>query len=432
MIATTFWPAQTALLPELARSPEELTAANAASSTIEGLGGMIGSALGGIVAALAGVGIVFVMAAAVFILAAFFASRIRVTPTTGRGERAGRSPGPFHDLLEGFRAIRGEAGVPLLVLLISSEWLLRGTLSVLIVVTALGLLHLGQSGVGFLNSAFGVGALVGALGSLALVGRRRLASPLGIGVIGWGIPIALIALWPVPGAALVLLAIVGSANSLSDVAGYTLLQRTVPERVLGRVLGVVEGTCWLTFGLGAIGAPVLISLTDIRWTLTICGLALPALILVVWRRLVAIDDRAMVPVERIELLRSIPMFAPLSAPTVERLAAHLIELRLPAGAEIIREGDPGDRFYVIEEGVVDVYGEGRRVSSLDAGGYFGEIALLRDVPRTATVRARTDVVLYALEREEFLGAVTGHAQSVESANAVIGARLARLGGRRSS
>jgi CRP-like cAMP-binding protein len=126
------------------------------------------------------------------------------------------------------------------------------------------------------------------------------------------------------------------------------------------------------------------------------------------------------------------MFAPLSAPTVERLAAHLIELRLPAGAEIIREGDPGDRFYVIEEGVVDVYGEGRRVSSLDAGGYFGEIALLRDVPRTATVRARTDVVLYALEREEFLGAVTGHAQSVESANAVIGARLARLGGRRSS
>jgi hypothetical protein len=334
-----------------------------------------------------------------------------------------------HELLEGFRTIRGEAGVPLLVLLVSAEWLLRGALTVLIVATALGLLHLGQSGVGFLNSAFGVGALVGALGSLALVGRRRLASPLGIGVVAWGIPIALIGLWPVQGAALGLLAIVGGANSLSDVAGYTLLQRTVPERVLGRVLGVVEGTCWLTFGLGAIGVPLLISLTGIRWTLTICGLALPALILVVWRHLVAIDNRAMVPVERIELVRRIPMFAPLSAPTIERLAAHLIELRLPADTEVIREGDPGDRFYVIEEGAVDVYGDGRRVSSLEKGDYFGEIALLRDVPRTATVRTRTDVVLYALEREEFLAAVTGHAQSVESANAVIGARLARLGGR---
>ncbi|MDP9243036.1 MAG: MFS transporter, partial [Actinomycetota bacterium] len=168
MIATTFWPAQTALLPELARSPEELTAANAASSTIEGLGGMIGSALGGIIAAVAGVGIVFVMAAAVFLLAAFFASRIRMAPTTGREARAERSPGAFHELLEGFRAIRGEAGVPLLVLLVSAEWLLRGALTVLIVATALFLLHLWQSGVGFLNSSFGVWSLVWALGSLAL------------------------------------------------------------------------------------------------------------------------------------------------------------------------------------------------------------------------------------------------------------------------
>jgi hypothetical protein len=222
--------------------------------------------------------------------------------------------------------------------------------------------------------------------------------------------------------------VVGVANSLSDVAGYTLLQRIVPEPVLGRVLGVVEGTCWFTFGIGAIGAPLLISLVGVRWTLVVSGLVLPALIAFVWRRLKRIDDRAKVPMERIELLGGIPMFAPLGPPTVERLASQLVELREPAGTTLIREGEPGDRFYVLAEGVVDVYAEGRRLSTLERGDHFGEIALLRDVPRTATVIARTDVLLYALERGEFLAAVTGHAKSRESAEAVISARLVRLGG----
>jgi MFS family permease len=428
VIQTTFWPTQTSLLPSLARSPEELTAANAASSTIESIGTMVGAAVSGVLVAATSVGTVIVAAGAVFVAAAFFAARIHVEPSTPKEKRGAGSPHALHELLEGFRSIRRAPGVPLLVVLISSEWLLRGALAVLIVVTALGLLHIGQSGVGFLNAAFGVGALVGALGSLALVGRRRLATPLGIGVVAWGVPIALIPIWPSQWTALSLLAVVGVANSLSDVAGYTLLQRIVPQPVLGRVLGVVEGTCWFTFGIGAIGAPLLISVVGVRWTLAISGLALPVLIAFVWRRLRRIDERAMVPTERIELLRGIPMFAPLGPPTLERLASQLVEVREPAETTIIREGEPGDRFYVLGEGVVDVYAEGRRLSTLERGDYFGEIALLRDVPRTATVTARTDLVLYALEREEFLAAVTGHAQSRASAEAVISARLVRLGG----
>ncbi|MFL5767228.1 MAG: MFS transporter [Actinomycetota bacterium] len=428
VVQTMFWPAQTALLPSLARSPEELTASNVASSTIESIGTMVGSILGGVLVAATSVGTVFVVAGAVFLVAASFAARIHVERSTSEKEHADRSTHAVHELLQGFRAIRHEPGVPLLVLLISSEWLLRGALAVLIVVTALGLLHIGQPGVGFLNAAFGVGALVGALGSLALVGRRRLATPLGLGVVVWGIPIALIPIWPSQWTALSLLAVVGVANSLSDVAGYTLLQRIVPEQVLGRVLGVVEGTCWFTFGVGAIGAPLLISLFGVRWTLVAAGLALPLLIAFVWRRLVRIDDRATVPMERIELLRGIPMFAPLGPPTLERLASQLVELREPAETTIIREGEPGDRFYVLAEGVVDVYAEELRLSTLERGDYFGEIALLHDVPRTATVTARTDVLLFALERDEFLAAVTGHAQSRESAEAVISARLVRLGG----
>jgi predicted MFS family arabinose efflux permease len=427
VVQTMFWPTQTSLLPSLARSPEELTAANAASSTIESIGTLVGSALGGVLVEATSVGAVIVAAGAVFVVAALFAARIRVE-SAAKEDRPERTLHPLRELSEGFRSIRRAPGVPLLVLLISSEWLLRGALAVLIVVTALGLLHIGQSGVGFLNAAFGVGALIGALGSLALVGRRRLATPLGLGVVAWGVPIALIPIWPSQWTALSLLAVVGVANSLSDVAGYTLLQRTVPEEVLGRVLGVVEGTCWFTFGVGAIGAPVLISLVGVRWTLAVAGLALPVLIAFVWRRLERIDQRALVPMERIELLRGIPMFAPLGAPTLERLASQLVELREPAETTILREGDPGDRFYVLGEGVVDVYAQGRRLSTLERGDYFGEIALLRDVPRTATVTARTDVVLYALEREEFLAAVTGHAQSRASAGAVFSARLVRLGG----
>jgi MFS family permease len=428
VIQTMFWPTQTSLLPSLARSPEELTAANAASSTLESIGTMVGSVLGGVLIAATNVGTVLLTAGAVFLLAAFFAARIHGEVAQREREHSDRSPHALHELMEGFRSVRHEPGVTLLVALISSEWLLRGALAVLIVVTALGLLHIGQSGVGFLNAAFGAGALVGALGSLALVGRRRLATPLGLGVVAWGIPIALIPIWPSQWTALSLLAVVGVANSLSDVAGYTLLQRIVPEPVLGRVLGVVEGTCWFTFGIGAIGAPLLISLVGVRWTLVVSGLALPVLIAFVWRRLERIDERATVPMERIELLGGVPMFAPLGPPTVERLASQLVELREPAGTTIIREGEPGDRFYVLAEGVVDVYAGGRRLSTLERGDYFGEIALLRDVPRTATVIARTDVLLYALEREEFLAAVTGHAKSRESAEAVISARLVRLGG----
>jgi len=389
---------------------------------------MLGSALGGLLVAATSVGSVLVVAGGVFLVAAFFAARIHVELVSREREHADRSAHALHELMEGFRSVGHEPGVTLLLVLISSEWLLRGALAVLIVVTALGLLHIGQSGVGFLNAAFGAGALVGALGSLALVGRRRLATPLGLGVVAWGIPIALIPIWPSQWTALSLLAVVGVANSLSDVAGYTLLQRIVPEPVLGRVLGVVEGTCWFTFGIGAIGAPLLISLVGVRWTLVASGLALPVLIAFVWRRLERIDQRALVQTERIELLRGIPMFAPLGPPTLERLAAQLVELREPAETSIIREGEPGERFYVLAKGVVDVYAEGRRLSTLERGDYFGEIALLRDVPRTATVVARTDVLLYALEREEFLAAVTGHAKSRESAEAVISARLVRLGG----
>jgi CRP-like cAMP-binding protein len=126
---------------------------------------------------------------------------------------------------------------------------------------------------------------------------------------------------------------------------------------------------------------------------------------------------------RLELLQGIPLFSPLSPPVLEQLAAGLAPVSASAGDEIIRFGDHGDRFYVVSSGEVEVLVDGQPPRREGEGSYFGEIALLRDVPRTATVRAATDVELYALDRDDFLPAVTGHSGSVQAAEAVIGSRL---------
>ena len=228
-------------------------------------------------------------------------------------------------------------------------------------------------------------------------------------------------------AAIVFLGLLGVGNTLVDVSGLTLLQRTAPEEVLGRVFGVLESLVVGTLGLGAILAPLLVSLFGVRWALVATGLLLPALALVSWARLRKIDERTVVPERELELLLSLPLFAPLPPATLEHLARSLV--RVPAGGpgtEITRQGEVGDRFYLVDKGDMDVLIDGEVISSLGPGDHFGEIALLRDVPRTATVTARTDASLLALERDEFVSAVSGHPASREAADAVVAARLGRL------
>jgi MFS family permease len=327
------------------------------------------------------------------------------------------------ELLEGFRTIVRERRLRLLIGLFSAQTFVDGMLNVLIVVIALQLLDTGTAGVGFLNSAVGVGGLVGALAAAALVGRRRLAADFGLGIFIWGLPIALVAVWPNQVFALVLLALVGVGNTIVDVSGMTLLQRAAPDEVLARVFGVLESLLLLSVGLGALVAPLLLDWLGTRGALIVAGALLPLLVVPAWPRLAAIDRAASVPEERLELLRGNPIFAPLLAPALEQLAESLDEIQVPAGQEVVRQGEPGDRFYLVREGALDVYIDGRLVESLDSGDSFGEIALLRDVPRTATVTARTDARLYALGRDAFISAVTGFGPSLSAAEGVIGLRL---------
>ena len=364
---------------------------------------------------------VFGAAAVAFSLSALVISRIRVEEETERPEH---TEGTLREFTAGFVTLAHEPGLRVLVLLLAAQTLVAGALNVLIVVSALQLLDLGEQGVGFLNSAVGIGGLVGALVAAALIGRR-LTSNFLVGILLWGIPIALIGLVPEPVPALIFLAVVGIGNTLVDVSAFTLLQRAVPDDVLARVFGAVQGIWVGTIGIGAIAAPLLIAALDVRGALIVTGAMLPILAIVLRRRLLSLDE---VPIleRELELLRGIEIFKPLPPPVLESLARALAPVSVEAGREIFRQGELGDRFYIVAEGEVEIVADGRVVRITGPGGYFGEIALLRDVPRTATVRAKTEVELRALERDDFIAAVTGHAASADAADSVVAARLSSL------
>jgi MFS family permease len=414
-------PAQGSLLPSLARTPEELTAANAAAGWIESLSMFAGPAAAGVLLAVSGPGAVFAAMSGVLLLSALLAARIetRSAPPTRAHDASA-----LGDLLGGFRALVHESQPRLVILLMGAYFVMEGALDVLLVVLAFKMLHIGSGGVGFLNAAVGVGGIIGAALATLLVASRRLTPPLLGGASTFGTALIAIGLFPSRVLAPFLVGMAGAGRPLIDVAGRTLLQRVVPDRVLSRVFGVLEGLYMAGLALGLTIAPILFALMGQRATFVVAGSFLPIVYLLAWRRLAEIDSSVAVPEARLALLRSLPIFAPLSAPVLEQVASRLIPTEAALGSEIIRQGDPGDRFYVIEEGEVVVSKNGRQVATLQQGDFFGEIALLREIPRTATVTAQTDTLLYALERDDFLEAVTGHPQSAEAADAVTRARLA--------
>jgi MFS family permease len=420
LATTLIRPTLQALLPSLARTPEELIASNGATSTIEGLGTLIGPVVAGVLVSFADAGLVFAVGAGALLLAAMLLSRVRVE---GRIDlTVAPAEGVRRLLAAGFRTIARTPGARLVVGLIVAQTFVRGCLNVLIVVAAFRVLDAGGEAVGYMTAAIGVGGLVGAVGAMTL-GGRRLAVSFGLALVFWGVPIALIGPWPDLAAAVVLLAIVGAANSVEDVAVFTLLQRLVPDEILTRVLGVVWSLAMGAVALGSIAAPAVVGAIGPRAAFIVVGSILPLLTLVTYRRLAEID-RAVVPAPELELIERVPMFAPLSVAAKERVAARLVPLSVRAGELVIRAGDTGDRFYIVGDGELDIDVNGRHTTAHQAD-YFGEIALLRDVPRTATVKAIVDTELYALQRDDFLAAVTGHADAHAAGEAVAEERLTR-------
>jgi len=418
-VSSAFIPAQSALLPSLVKTPEELTAANAVMNSVSSVGVFVGPALGGLILAVSVPATVYALMAAACLWSALCVLGIppdaRPEPTEHESQLA--------VVTAGFRAIGRSPSLRLIVGLTGAQTIVAGALEVLMVVLALRLLHGGNTAVGWLNSAMGVGCLVGVVAVAALAGRKRLAGDFALGVLLWGVPVALAAVWSNLGFALVLFALIGVGNTLVDVTGMTLMQRSADEDVLGRVFGVLESLLLGTMALGALVMPGVISLIGARASLVATGVFLPAIVAVTLPALRRIDAEARVPTESLELLRRLPLFAPLPPTVLERLASSVVDVHAEPMTEVVAQGAPGDRFYVIRSGRATVEVDGAETGELGPGDFFGEIALLRDVPRTATVRALEPLDLCALERDDFLAAVTGHAPSRAAADSIVAARL---------
>jgi hypothetical protein len=429
IVATAFRPAQASLLPALARTPEELTAANAIAVTIESAAIFLGPGIGGLLLAVTGPGAVFAVCAAVLLWSASLIALVpepERVPAAAEGEQQDVAEGLLRTTTAGFRALVATPLLATVVGVYALQAVAAGALGVFTVVLALEQLHIGNAGVGYLDSAFGIGGILGGVAAAGLAAGRRLALAFAVGVLVWGIGISLVGLSESTVVVALLLAGIGAGNTVVDVAAITLLQRSAPAHVIGRVFGVLESIMLAAIGIGSIGAPALIALVGVRQTIVATGLVLPLAVALTGRWLIRLDRVAPATAAHIQLLREIVVFAPLSLPALEQLAAHLRPVAVAPGTAVVREGDPGDDFYVVEDGALAVTVGGLPRPPIHPGGFFGEIALLRDTPRTATVTATSDCRLLALGREQFLAAVTGHAESAAAADLVVSRRLAGL------
>jgi hypothetical protein len=416
-VATTR-PAQTPLVPGLVHNAEELTAANALTGWIESASLVASSAATGLLLTLAGPGLVFAVAGVSGLASVGLAATVRGTGPLAVDEAAGLAA-----TLAGFRVLARQSAPRLLVALLGAQWVVIGALDILFVVLAVDVLDRGQGWVGYLSMAYGAGGVLAGLAGMALVGRRRLLTPILGGVVLIGAALALSALSTTAAATVVLLAVVGGGRALFNLATRTLLQRAVPAEVVGRVFGVAEGLAMAGLAVGSAVVPLLVAVGGTVTAVLGTAAFLPLVTLVGGRALFALDAAAHVPIVEIALLRSLRIFGALPAPALEGLARSMEPVGLAAGDVLIREGEPGDRFFAVADGQLQVTIDGTPVATNVRGDGIGEIALLYGVPRMATVTATSPATAFALDRAAFLAAVAGHAPTARAAAAVADERL---------
>ena len=416
-------PTMAALTPALCRRPDELTAANVIAGWSESVSVLVAPAIAGVLLAVAGPGWVFLVMGSAVAVGAVLVAGIAgpaAHPTEGTSVRS--------ELSQGFSIVTREPAARTLVGLLGAEQIALGMLDVLYVVLAVGALGMGDGGAGYLNAAFGLGGALGIAVTASLVGRARLMPAIVLSLAVWAASFVVLAVWTTAAGALFLLALAGAAHALFNVAGKTLLQRTAPPEVLSRVFGVLEALTMAGIALGSILAPILVHLGGVRAVILGTGIILPLLALIAGRRLLVLDATAHVPVVEIGLLRSLRLFSVLPPPALEGIARSLEPLEASAGTAIVTQGDEGNHYYAIAEGELEVLVDGARVNTLTRGDGFGEIALLHDCTRTATVSAATDVKLYSLEKEPFLEVLTGHPAAQMSAQEIAAERMSPVRG----
>jgi MFS family permease len=416
---STFNPAQRSLVPLLVETPAELTAASVVTGTVAGIVQVAGPLLGGLVLVLAGAPTALVVAAAAFAVAAL--TDLGLPSSDGLAHRPSHGSRP--GVRAGAHAALGDLRLRLVLGLFAAKNLGRGALNVLIILVPLELLGLGSASVGWLTAVVGAGGVLGGAVAATLMTRRRLSLVMAAGVGVWGAAFVLIGAVddvPVTVAALVAL---GIGNAVCDASGYSLVPRTTRDDLLTRVYGIHESVRAAAIAIGGAATALVAIHWGIRASLFAAGgvLALSGLAGALLRRhdtVVPVDPRL------VELLRGVPLLGWMPPVGLERLASKLEPLDFAAGATLLREGDAGDRAYLIDQGTVIVRTGERELARLGPGDLVGEIALLRSVPRTATVVAATPLHVLALDRSEFLVAATGVPDARAAADGLIAERLA--------
>ena len=421
--ATLYRPAHSALLPSLCHTGYELASANVVRGLLDAAATLMGPLLAALLLQFTGVTVVFAVAAGASLWAAALLLRLNYdAPPRPAAPRETN----WRSAVEGIRVVSRNRDLALIMGLAAAQSFTRGALTVLSVVVAIELLGTGEPGVGILTAAIGAGAVLGSLAASLLVGTRRLGAWFAVGVTLWGMPVTLIGVFPQQAAALGLLACVGVGNSLIDLGGFTLLARLAADEVLARVFGVLESLVALSIGIGALVASLVVAGAGVRPALVSVGLLCPVLAVASWQRLRGMDRSVGVRDDDIDLLHRVTMLNVLPLPAIERLARGLEPVDVPAGQVVFHQGDVGDHYFVIESGEAEVIGDGQVVATLGPGQGFGEIALLRRIRRTATVRATSKLRLKALRSDRFLPVVLGYTPSAREAGVVVDSMLDRF------
>jgi MFS family permease len=412
-------PAQSALIPSIAATPDQLTAANVVVGGLDAAGVAGAGLLAGVLITLAGVGSVFAVCAGLGLVAALLTAGLRVRAlTTGQdGDAATAGIGA------GLRLAAAGPRLRLMLALLTADAVVVGALDLLVVILAITVLKRPAGWAGYLDFGFGVGAVLAATASAVLVGRR-LGRPIVAAALVFSAALAVVAFGPGTAGTVALLVVAGASHSLLNVAARTLLQRSVPPQLIGRIFGLLEGLTMAGLAVGALLVPALAHLGGSRLAVLGVAAVLPLATVAGGRAIFRLDSGTAVPVVEIALLRSLPLFAELPAPALEGLAAALEPVSLAASDMLIRQGDPGRAYYAIASGELDAVQDGHRLGRFGRGEGVGEIALLHDVPRTATILAHTPATVYRLDRDDFLTAVLGHAPTRRQADRIAGTRLA--------
>jgi MFS family permease len=421
-------PTQATLMPALARSPSELVAANMAWSTGEGIGGLAGPFVAGVLIAAGRESAVAAVVAVAFGITAVVVAGLQfeqAEDASGSG-RSEAGAGGLR-LLDGLRTLRRRPVPGWSMLGVFGQVMTRGLLNALVVIASIELLEMGNAGVGVLNGALGLGGFLGAALVMSVTRTDQLVRSMCLTLAFWGAPIAVIGLLPHSGVAIVAMSVIGVANAAYDVIVFTIYQRGCTNEERGPVFSVFEGIAGLGMVSGSLLAPVLVTTFGTQAALGIAGAILPIIALIIYSRIGRADRISVVNEETVQLLRQVPAFVELPLTAIERLAAGLIPVRYASGDTLLREGVVGDEFIVVDSGEVDVFVGGQRIQRLGHGAGVGEISLIRKAPRTATVVAVSDVEGYSIPCTYFLAAIAGPAAAAVT-NRIAEAHLARARG----